>query len=358
MSSAISMPFAFNREELKDISKVIGERFYNHPAISDIHAIEQGVKYDTQILFAGRLGLLATQITGCTPTSVNGLTFSEKTWTPKDFSFRLEHCSADVSVQNKLLRQFEKMNPDFYNVLEGMGMSQIGQFLIGFVENAIVEDVMYKLWWSDVNADTIANGGVYKNTFTDIAKINVINGLWQQIEALIPSGDANHVDISENAGASYVLQQLASDKAKAILTEMYTKADSRLLTDPDIKFLVSRSIYENYLSSLESIQGNGGIVQYTENGLPILRFRGIELVNMGNLWDVFIKSNMDNGTTLHFPHRALLTSKANIPVGTVNENDFSTLNAFFAPYENLNVIDGAYNLDVKLLEKYLAVAAY
>ena len=358
MSTAINMPFTFNREELKDISKVIGERFYSHPSISDLHAVEQGVKYDTQILFAGRLGLLATQISGCTPTAVNGLTFSEKTWTPKDFSFRLEHCSADVSVQNKLLRQFVKMNPDFYNILEEMGMSEVGKFLIGFVENAILEDVMYKIWWSDTSADTIANGGVYKNTFADINKINVIDGLWKQIETAIPSGDANHVDISENEEATYLLQELAQDKAKSVLTAMYTKADSRLLTDPDIKFLVSRSIYENYMASLESTQGNGGIVQYTEDGTPILKFRGIELINMGNLWDVFVKSNMDSGTALHFPHRALLTSKGNIPVGTVNENDFSTLNAFFAPYENLNVIDGAYNLDVKLLEKYLAVAAY
>lgn len=357
MASAITMPFAFNREEMKDLSKVIGERFYNHPAISELHDIEQGVKYDTQILFAGRLGLLAKKITGCTPASASGLTFSEKTWVPKDFSFRLEHCSADVNVQNKLLRQFEKMNPDFYNILEGMGVSAIGQFLIGFIEQALIEDILYKIWWSDTNAETIANLGVFDNTF-DVDFINVIDGLWTQIETAIPSGDANHVDIAKNAGASYALQALAADEAEGILKEMYAKADSRLLTDPDIKILVTRSLYENYMTTLEKVQGNGGITQYGEDGNPILKFRGITLVNMGNLWDVFIKSYMDNGTTLHIPHRALLTVKANIPVATVNENDFSALNAFFADYQNLNVIDGAFNLDVKFLEKYLAVAAY
>lgn len=351
------MPFAFNREELKDLSKVIGERFYNHPAIADLHDIEQGVKYDTQILFSNKLGLLAKAVSGCTPASASGLTFSEKTWTPKDFSFRLQHCSADVNVQNKLLRQFSKMNPDFYNVLEGMGMSEIGQFLIGYVENALMEDVIYKIWWSDTNAETIANAGVFKNG-TDVTLVNTIDGLWTQIETAIPSGDANHVDIAKNDGVSYAAQALVADEAEGILKSMYAKADSRLLTDPDLKFMVTRTIYENYMATLESKQGNGGITQYTEDGNPILKFRGIPVVNMANTWDVFIKQYMDNGTTYHIPHRALLTVKSNIPVGTVNVDDFSTLNAFFAPYENLNVIDGAFNLDVKFLEKYLAVAAY
>jgi hypothetical protein len=357
MASLINMPFTFNREEVKDLSKVIGERFYNHPAISELHDIEQGVKYDTQILFAQRLGLLSKRITGCTPASASGLTFSEKTWTPKDFSFRLEHCSADVNVQNKLLRQFQKMNPDFYNILEGMGMSAIGQFLVGYVEDALIEDIFYKIWWSDTTAETIANSGVFDNTF-DIDKINGIDGLWKQIEVAIPSGDANHVNIAKNEAASYVLQTLAANEAETILKSMYAKADSRLLTDPELKFMVSRSLYENYMETLETRQGNGGITQYGEDGNPILKFRGITIVNMGNLWDVFIKDNMDNGTKLNNPHRALLTVKANIPIATVNENDLSSLNPFFAPYQNLNVIDAAFNLDVKLLEKYLAIAAY
>lgn len=357
MASLINMPFTFNREEVKDLSKVIGERFYNHPAISELHEIEQGVKYDTQILFSNRLGLLAKKIRGCYPAATSGLTYSEKTWTPKDFSFRLEHCSADVNIQNKLLRQFEKMNPDFYNVLEGMGVSEIGRFLVGFIEDALLEDIIYKIWWSDTNAATISSAGVYDNAF-DVDFINVIDGLWAQIETAIPSGDANHVDIVENDGITYAAQALAADRGIVILTEMYNKADSRLLVDGEVKFLVTRTIYENYMATLESKQGNGGIVQYTESGNPMLKFRGIDVVNMSNIWDVFIKQNQDNGTTYHIPNRALLTVKSNIPVATVNENDFSTLNAFFSPYQNLNVIDAAFNLDVKFLEKYLAVAAY
>ena len=457
MASLVTMPFTFNREELKDLSKVIGERFYNHPAISELHDIEQGVKYDTQILFSNRLGLLAKQITGCTPASASGLTFSEKTWVPKDFSFRLEHCSADVNVQNKLLRQFQKMNPDFYNVLEGMGVSAIGQFLVGFIENAMLEDILYKIWWSDTNAAIISGGGVFKNTF-DVDFVNVIDGLWAQIETAIPNAaaqaevaslvltgnvsttgnfvitldgvavnvavvdtdtaaqaatkvrnetytgwttggsgttitftsdttgeridaifsagttagttgvmttttqgtfiDPRYVAIAKNEGGSYAAQALVADEAETIFKAMYAKADSRLLSDPEIKLLVTRSLYENYMTTLETRQGNGGITQYGEDGNPILKFRGVTIVNMGNLWDVFIQSYMDNGTTLHLPHRALLTVKSNIPVATVNENDFSTLNAFFADYQNLNVIDAAFNLDVKFLEKYLAVAAY
>lgn len=429
MASAISMPFVFNREEMTDIKKVIGERFYNYPQLTEFHDVEQGVKWDKQILFAHKLGMLAKAITGCTPPSVNGLVMSEKTWTPKDFAFRLTHCSADVNVQNKMLRGFKKMNPDFYNILEGMGMSEIGQFLIGFIEQALMEDVQLKIWWSDTAAATVAGGGVFSNTF-DVDYINVIDGLWKQIEASITTGDSNYVPIAANnsaiataltgtvaltkdsaavtgtlttfttellvgdairvgvqvftvativsdtsltlsvestlavagatayTGANYADQALAADEAKVIFTKMFEAADSRLLADPGLIFPVSRTLYDNYLATLEKIQGVGGITQYTEDGKPILKFRGVTVSNMAGIWDNFITTNMNSGANKHAPHRALLTVKANIPIATVNVDDFSTLNAFFAQYENLNVIDGAFNLDTKFLEKYLAVAAY
>ena len=56
MASEITSSFVFNREELKDWSKVINELTFGDPALNELHDIEQGIKYNQQIVFAGHQG--------------------------------------------------------------------------------------------------------------------------------------------------------------------------------------------------------------------------------------------------------------------------------------------------------------
>ena len=355
MASAITSAFNFNQEELKDISAIIGERFYTNPAIAQLHDVETDIKYNKQIVFAGKKGLVSKAMTGCTPNQITGITLTEKTWTPVDHDFRLPHCSADVNAQDKLLRQFARMNPDFYNVLEGSN-SPVGNFLIAFVEDALMQDLLWKIWHSDTTADTIANSGDFTNG-TDVDLINTFDGLWKQLETAVASEGLERVEISENAEATYADQTLPANGGLAILREMYEKADSRLIADPNKKLMVTRSIYDNLLTTYEEKESNGGLLTRLENGSGIA-FRGIEVVNMATLWDVFIDAYLNSGTAYHNPNRALLTIPANIPVGTVNENDFVTLDAFYDKKDKTNFVDAAFNLDAKFLESYLAVVAY
>lgn len=355
MASAITSAFSFNQEELKDISAIIGERFYTNPAIANLHDIETGIKYNKQIVFAGKKGLVASKMTGCAPNEISGITLTQKTWNPVDHDFRLPHCSADVNAQDKLLRQFARMNPDFYNVLEGSN-SPVGNFLIAFVEDALMQDILWKIWHSDTAAETIADGGDFSNT-TDIDQINTIDGLWKQFAAAVAGEGLKRVTIAKNAGATYALQALAANEGLTILRAMYEAADSRLIADPALKFMVTRTIYDNLLTTYEERESNGGLLTRLENGGG-LAFRGIEVVNMSTLWDVFIDGYLNDGTAKVNPNRALLTVPANIPVGTISEQDFITLDAFYDKKEKTNYVDAAFNLDVKFLEAYLAVVAY
>lgn len=348
--------FTFNKEELKDWSKVINELTFGDPELSEIHDIQQGIKYNTQIVFAGRVGLMGKVVSGCTPNAVSGITLTEKTWTPVDLDFRLEHCSADVNAQDKLVRQMAKMNPDFYNVIEG-SQSAIGNFLVAKVTEGFKENLLRQVWFSDTAADTVANAGVLTNG-TDKTYFNAFNGLFKQIFGEVGSGDSNYVSISKNAGASYALQALASGDAIATLKAMYNAADSRLIDSGAAKFYVTRSIWDGYLNDLESVQNSGaGNTMINENGQVSLTYRGIPVVKM-DIWDRVIKAYEDNGTTLNLPHRAVLTTPANIPVGTLASDDFGTLEAFYDMYHKVNVIDGVYTLDAKHLETYMTVAAY
>ena len=348
--------FTFNQEELKDWSKVINELTFADPELNALHDIQQGIKYNTQIVFAGRVGLMGKVVSGCTPNAVSGITLTEKTWTPVDMDFRLEHCSADVDAQDKLVRQMARMNPDFYNVIEG-SQSGIGNFLVAKVTEGWKENLIRQVWFSDTDADTIANGGVLKNG-TDKAYFNAFDGLFKQIFGEIGSGDSNFVAITKNAGASYTAQALASGDAIATLKSMYNKADSRLIDSGAAKFYVTRSLWDGYLNDLESIQNTGvGNTMINENGQVSLTYRGIPVEKV-EVWDRVIKAYEDNGTTLNIPHRAVLTTPTNIPVGTLATDDFGKLEAFYDMYHKVNVIDGVYSVDAKHLENYMTVAAY
>ena len=356
MASAVTSGFSFNPEELKDWSRVIDELTFGDPTLNELHDIETGIKYNEQIVFAGRMGLMGKAVTGCTPNAVGGITLTEKFWTPVDEDFRLEHCSADVNAQDKLLRQMSRMNPDFYNVIEG-SQSTIGSFLVAKVIDGFVENLLRKVWFSDTSAATVANAGVITNG-TDIAFFNTFDGLFKQIFAEVGTGDSNYVEITENAGATYALQALPANASIAYLKAMYNAADSRLLTRDDKKFYVTRTIWDGYLNDLESIQNSGaGNTMINEDGKVTLTYRGVEVARI-DLWDRVITAYEDNGTTYNLPNRAVFTIPSNIPVATLADGDFGTVDAFYDRYNKVNVIDGIYTIDSKHLETYLTVAAY
>lgn len=356
MASEITSSFAFNREELKDWSKVINELTFGDPTLNELHDIEQGIKYNQQIVFAGRMGLMGKTVTGCTPNAVAGVALTEKTWTPVDMDFRLEHCSADVNAQDKLIRQMSKMNPDFYNVIEGSN-SVVGNFLVAKVVEGFNENLIRQTWFSDTAAALTSGGGVFK-VGTDLGFFNSYNGFFKQIFTEIPTTDAKYVAIAKNAGASYAAQALASGEAIATLKAMYAKADSRLLDSGSAKFYVTRSIWDGYLNDLESIQNSGaGNTMINENGQVSLTYRGIPVVKI-EVWDRVIAAYQDNGTKWNLPHRAVLSTPMNLKIGTLATDDFGALDAFYDQYHKVNVIDGVYTIDAKHLEKYMTVAAY
>ena len=359
MSSAISNgTFTFSPEELTDWSKVINELTFGAKDLNDVHDVQQGIKHNQQIVFAGRMGLLGKKVgAGCTPNEVTGITLTNKTWTPAFEDFRLKHCTTDVDQQNKLVNQMARMNPDFYSVLDG-SQKVVGDFLVATVLEGVKESLWFKVWFDDTVAATFANSGNFTNG-TDLGYFNSFNGIFKQIFATtsLTTGGKYFTAIAKNAGASYVLQALATGDAIAACKGVYNKADSRLRGRTDVKILVTRSIYDGLVNDLEGIQNSGGFTQTNEGGISILKYRGVE-VKMMETWDRFIDSYQNNGTKSFLPHRVVMTVSTNIPIGTLAADDFGKLEAFYDMYHKVNVIDGVYSLDAKLMEDYLTSVAY
>lgn len=345
--------FTFNPEELKDLSQVIHQLTWGDQTLNQLHDIETGIKYNKQIVFAGNMGLMGKAVVGCTPNEVGGITLTNKFWTPIKEDFRLSQCSADVNDQDKLVNQMAKMNPDFYNIIEG-SQSNVGQFLIAKVIEQLPIELLRKVWFNDVDADDIAGGGVLTNG-TDVDYFNTFNGFFKQTfaDATIP-----RYTITKNAGASYALQALASGEGITILRNVYKNADKRLIKSGQAKFYVTSSVFDQYVDDLESIQNSGaGNTAITEDGQLTVKFKGIEVVEI-NLWDRIIEAYQDTGVKLNLPHRVVLSTPANLKVGTLAESDFGEIDAFYDRVTKKNYMDGIYSIDAKLMESYLTSVAY
>lgn len=364
MASAINNgTFTFNPEELKDWSRVINELTFGDPELNSVHVVEQGIKHQEQIVFAGRIGALGKKIAAnCVPNEISGVTLTEKFWDPVFEDFRLKHCSTDVDQQDKLVNQMSRMNPDYFTVIEG-SQSVIGNFLVERVLSAIKENLWFKIWFDRKDASVFGAGSGSENftVGTDLDYWNGFDGIFYQIyqEANLASGGKYYSDAlaSRNGQASYAAQELVANEAIDAMKAVYNKADSRLRQRTDAKFLVTRSVYDGLVNDLEGIQNTGGFTQTNEDGIMVLRYRGI-MVTMMDVWDRFIDEYQNSGTAYDLPHRIVYTVADNIPVGTLADGDFGKVDAFYDRYNKVNVIDGEYSLDSKLLEDYLTCVAY
>jgi hypothetical protein len=343
--------FTFSTEEITDFSSVIKTLVFSNPAITDLHDIEVGITHNKQIVFASKLGLLSKQKVGCVPNSASGITLTQKKWEPVLYDFRLAHCQTDVNFQDKLVNQWTKVSNDYHNVVEGSG-SATGDFLVGIVQESMPEDILVKVWFSDKSASVFPTGNF--TIGTDLGFLNASNGLFKQIFTEIPTPQ---YAIPKNAGTTYATQTLEVGDAHKILKGIYNPADSRLLELADKQFYVTRSVYDAFLNDKEDKEFNAGIQEIVENGIPSLTYRGIKVTKI-DFWDRYIQSMQNNGTKLFRPHRAILTTKSNIPIGTPDIESLTSLNAFFDNVTKQNYIDAEYGLDAKLLQTHLISVAY
>lgn len=355
---------SFSMREIESVSQVIFDRVYNESDLTEYHDIETGVDVTTQIAFAKRMALLGQEAgENCVPHEADGFTFTEKKWEPVLEDFRLTHCQADMPAMARIFRKAQRINPDFY---DAVGSQEFG-VVIAAVEASLIENIHRKVWFNDKDANIIANNGVFNNV-NALPYFKSFNGLFKQIMTHNTATDAHGnlinaddpitiVPIADNLKGTYSEQGLDADSAIKIFEQMLTEADERLIAADDAFILATRSLAENYRATLRNKNLGAGFLEVVEEGRPKLYFDGIE-IKVRYDWDRYIKTYQNNNTKWNLPHRAVFTTKSNIPVGTLNEQDLAKLDVFYDRKSKTNNIDAAYTIDAKLLEGYLTVAAY
>lgn len=365
MASVIDLAeLDLNPQEAQSISEIIFEKKIEKGNLNTMHAVVTGIQHGKKIPFVGHLGMVGECIEGCDIPSGSDIPMSEKAWSPKAVGFRLVHCSKDLNSLATYLKKKISKYPDAYD----MTGSPEETVILMKAEDAI-EDMLWRIvHFGDKTIENVTDDGYLKDG-VDVKFFNCINGLWPTVFATtaLSSGGDHFVSISANAGVSYTAQDtLATDTTKTLIKTMTKKADYRLKSADNKILLMTDSLAENLRDSYEEVAWKNAVdikadlaaitAQYGKTNY-IGTYRDIDMYSVVN-WDTIIRANFDNGTIWDKPHRAILTTPDNIPVGTPSTEMLAGLDSFYERKDKKNYVDGEIEVDFQLLEDYMAVAAY
>lgn len=203
---------------------------------------------------------------------------------------------------------------------------------------------------------TINNGGTLTEGI-DEDYFNVLDGLFKQLRAIVANNAAAGVTIVANSEDSKAEQdsEFGAQDAYDLLSAMYYKAPIALRNSGKMRFLVTQSVADRYQQYLT---GKGIESEYDNlvNGLRALKFLGVEVIPL-SIWDEMIRSYQDLGSTYYKPHRALLTMKEVLGVGTPSEEAYGSFDVFYDKKSRTNNIYLADKIDAKILNDGMLIYA-
>ena len=331
-----------NPKESTDFESFVQERILEQPILASIHRIWPGIKMKEQIVFAGLMGKTGIADPNCTrPTSGAGAAMSEKFWEPANMGDTFELCQPEV---NALFKAYYDKITSYAQKFDIEGSDQM-RFIAALIEDSASKAIARTVWFGDKAVAVAGAATAGLKVAGDVKFYSLIEGLWKQIFTGVIANKIAKADIETNA----------IDTFKGI----WTKSDVRLRAAADKKLFVSRSLFDAYVNELTAKSQNFTL-ELTTDGLTTVNWNGIPVVNMETVWDLnlndFVSNTADNLPFL--PERAVLTVGANIPIGTLNDGDFTQLEAWYNRDERKNKIAYGMTIDAKVLEDYMITVAY
>jgi len=331
-----------NPKESTEFEAFIQERIFEQPILSTIHRIWPGIKMKEQIVFAGLMGKTGIADPDCDrPTSGAGAAMSQKYWDPANMGDTFELCQAEV---NALFKAYYDKITSYAQKFDIEGSDQM-RFIAALIEDSASKAIARIVWFGDKSVAAAGASTAGLKAAGDVKFYSLIDGLWKQIFTGVIANKIAKADVETNA----------TDTFKG----MWKKSDVRLRSALNKKLFVSRSIFDAYVNELTE-KSQTFTLALTTDGLATVNWNGIPVINMETVWDLnlddFVTNTTDNLPFL--PERAVLTVSDNIPVGTLNDGDFTQLEAWYNRDERKNKIAYGMTIDAKVLEDYMITVAY
>jgi len=351
MTSVVNLPgnpveIEFGFEQAQEF---ISEPFFKDMEEMRLTTFEDDILGKRQLAFSNNYGKGGKADTGCGLDFEGSLTFKQKFWDPVPIKDPKEQCWNDlfpslIQYANKggVARKDLTQN-DIFMALQSMRL-----------KDQLVKDVHRRMWFSD----TSFVDGDFTNGATDKVFYNIYNGLWQQIFESVDASESFNSPITENGEATIPAQlALAADRAFLVFIAMVEGADTRLTDQGDQVIGVTKTLYDNFASFLES-KDTFNSFSRIEDGFTTLNFRGIPIVRMAS-WDRHIQADFKTGAPVYdLPHRALLTSKQNLHMGVDRSRSLTDIEQWYDRDQELWKSKSSTMEDAKLIHGFMTATAY
>lgn len=150
---------------------------------------------------------------------------------------------------------------------------------------------------------------------------------------------------------------LTADAAKNAFKAMFSAMTPELRAfqaSGQLRYMVTQSMLDNYMESLEGASGIPAAYQAMIDGVVRYTFRGIPIIARQD-WDIWINS-ADFGYVR--PHRALLTTPLNLVVGTDGSGDDMMIETWYNVDLQKNRTRVEYKVGTQYVHEKYIVAAY
>lgn len=293
-----------------------------------IFRIMDDIQSKKQLNLVGNLRNIVQKYEGCArPTASSGLDITNRTLEVTELEVFLEQCKDtfedsifEIALKNGIDR----------NDIQG---TEIETAIRTLVTDALRRDNFDLFSFGD----TTATG-----TF-----LEPLDGLWTRLIA----GTATYE--VERIGGS--LDTLSADSALQRLRFMHESANNILRSLPvsERKFFVTQSIYDNLLTSYESITSGSNLqFQLLQDGTTSLKFRGIDVIPV-LAWDDAIARY-----SLGSPNRIIYTTPQNHVIGVNRAGDDSVVGAWYERKDRQVYFEAQYRMGYNYVHPDLQAIAY
>lgn len=146
---------------------------------------------------------------------------------------------------------------------------------------------------------------------------------------------------------------LGTDEAADVFSSMVKAATNELISMDGCYIACTRSMIENYKSTLRALNGSESAVEMMLNGRKVLSFDGYPLIVRKD-WDTHLAADFPG----QYPHRAWMSVKENLIFGTDGASDDNSVEVFYDQVSQNNIFRAEYKAGTQYIHPELLVLAY
>ena len=343
----------------QDLRELLWLEGLKYGALKEILTLEFGVKDGEFIPWHGDMSAVGLPSNGCSPVwKSTPIAAGEKKWALGAYDIAETLCYKDLD--NTVAQWARHTGTQKGDLTDTAYMSEI---VHPTLTKAMQEMLWRLVWFGDLGADNIANGGIITAGINpELFKIT--DGLFKRLATLASGGQLKRVTIAANQQTTYATQKTGIETAgvaMSIFDEIIDGAPVTLSQKSNKVLLATRALV---MALRRDIKRNPPYsdLQWTAifSGFPNVEsivYNGMQIIALPE-WDKMIQSYENTGTAWNKPYRAIYADKSSLMAGFESDGELTYLETWFEKKEQKNYIIAKDALGTQTLDDENIVYAF